>query len=212
MLLATNMHTAAKVMLILGGVTTVIGIIMFAMGAAGLDHDPMNDNLYEGKDGSFNGDGDTWFGVYTEASCDEASVSITDSLGDDMIFDWECGTDSELELTYLGGWYADDAHTYQISSNVNLAISDDGEYLGEAVGGFFAVVGSFGVLACGGCFLLLGGIFALTLKTQEQVVVVQQQGAPMMAPAAQMAPATQMAAPQYEQPQQYQQQPPQGGL
>ena len=208
------MHTAAKVMLILGGVTTVIGIIMFVVGGMGMDFDPMNDNLYEGKSGSFDGDGDVWFGVYTEASCDSAEVQITDSFGDDMIFDWECDNDEELELTYLGGWYAEESDTYTISSNVNIAISDNGEYLEEAVGGFFAVIGSFGILACGGCFLLLGGIFALTLKTQQPVVVVQHQGASMMGTPA----ATQMAAPQMQQPAQYQQpvqeyqQPPQGGM
>jgi hypothetical protein len=200
------MHTATKVMLILGGVITVIGIVMFVGGAAGMDFDPMNDNLYEGKSGEFDGDADVWFGVYSESSCDSASVSIVDEAGDDMIYDWECSTDEELGLTYVGGWIGDGAQTYTVTSNVDVAIADEGEYLGEAVGGFFAMVGSFGVLCCGGFFLLLGGIFALTLKDKGDTVVVVQGGAqqPMMA-------ATGMAAPQYEQPVQYQQ-PPQGGM
>jgi len=207
------MHTATKVMLILGGITTAIGIIMFVVGGMGMSFDPMEDNLYEGKDGSLNGDAEVWYGVYTEASCDSAEVTITNSSGNEVVTTdgWisYCDEDEELGVNYLGGWYADSSDTYTIESNVNIAIADEGEYLEEAVGGFFAMIGSFGILCCGGIFLLVGGIFALTLKSGGgEVVVVQQQMAPMMgaAPA-----ATQMAAPQYEQPVQYQQ-PPQGGM
>jgi len=219
------MHTAAKVMLSLGGVTTVIGIIMFVVGGMGMDFDPMDDNLYEGKSGTFNGDAEVWFGVYTEASCGSAEVSITNSTGAEVVttggFIDYCDEDEELGVNYLGGWYSSSSETYQINSSVTIAIADEGEYLEEAVGGFFAVLGSFGILACGGCFLLLGLIFALTMKSGDpQVIIQQQQQVPMMG-------ATHMAAPQYQQPVQQQpvqqqpvqqqqpqeyQQPPQGGL
>ncbi len=206
------MHTATKVMLILGGVITVIGIIMFVVGGMGMDFDPMNDNLYEGKSGTFEGSAEVWYGVYTEQSCDSSDVQVLNSDGEDELQWSSCTEDEELGLTYLGGWYSSSSDTYTVSSNVDLAIADEGEYLEEAVGGFFAVVGSFGVLCCGGFFLLLGGIFALTLKEGgDTVVVVNQAQQPMM--------ATGMAAPQYDQPAQYQapvqqeyQQPPQGGL
>jgi hypothetical protein len=129
-----------------------------------------------------------------------------------MIYEIECDPDEELGLTRLGGWIGDGSETYTVTSNVKLAVADEGEYLEEAVGGFFAVIGSFGVLCCGGFFLLLGGIFALTLKEGgDTVVIVNQAQQPVM--------ATGMAAPQYDQPAQYQapvqqenQQPPQGGL
>ena len=87
------------------------------------------------------------------------------------------------------------------------------EEVEEAVGGVFAIMGSWMVLCCGASFLLLGGIFALTLNEGgRQMVVVQQQMPGMVVPA-----VTQMSDPQYEQPVQYQapvqeMQPPQGGL
>ena len=209
------MHTATKVMLILGGVITIIGIVMFVGGAAAADFDPVGDSEWEGSSGTFDGDTDVWYGAYAEvSSCDDITYDITDSDGytlassdsDDTWMDY-CDDTTAAEDGYvsLGNW-VDDGATVTVSASSTVYIADVGEELGEAVGGFMAVMGSFGVLCCGGFFLLLGGIFALTLKDKGDTVVVVQGGAqqPMMA-------ATGMAAPQYEQPVQYQQ-PPQGGM
>ena len=43
-----------------------------------------------------------------------------------------------------------------------------GEEVGQAVGGFFAAAGGVGTACCGIFFMLLGGIFALTLKTPQK--------------------------------------------
>ena len=201
------MHTATKVMLILGGIITVIGLVMYFGGAAAAEYDPIGDSEWDGKTGTFDGSSDAWYSVYAEtSSCDNIDATILDADGEEAVYDFECNDDSYdadgyIHVGTLGGsgpWTIDSSHT--------LYISDTGEELGEAAGGFMAMLGSFGVLCCGGFFLLLGGIFALTLKEGGDTVVVVQGGAqqPMMA-------ATGMAAPQYEQPVQYQQ-PPQGGM
>ena len=201
------MHTATKVMLILGGIITVIGIVMFVGGSAAAEFDPIGDAEWEGTDGTFDGDSDVWYGVYAEVdSCDDITITVLDSNGDEALYDWECNDDNYATDGYISVGSLAGSAPYTIDSNVKVYLSDIGEEVGEAVGGFMAVLGSFGVLCCGGFFLLLGGIFALTLKDKGDTVVVVQGGAqqPMMA-------ATGMAAPQYEQPVQYQQ-PPQGGM
>ena len=208
------MHTATKVMLILGGVITVIGIVMFVGGAAAADFDPVGDSEWSGDSGTFDGDSDVLYGAYAEvSSCDDITYDITDSddytLASSDSDGWtdycDDSTAAEDGYVFLGSWL-DDGATVTVTASSTVYIADVGEELGEAVGGFMAIMGSFGVLCCGGFFLLLGGIFALTLKDKGDTVVVVQGGAqqPMMA-------ATGMAAPQYEQPVQYQQ-PPQGGM
>ena len=128
--------------------------------------------------------------------------------------DWD--TEDIDGFIYIGYIGANDPGIYSMDSSSKIYIIGAGEELGEAIGGGLAILGSWGVLCCGGFFLLLGGIFALTLKKAEPQVVVVNQAAPAFAAPA----ATHMAAPQYEQPQQYQQvqqpqqyqQPPQGGI
>ena len=219
------MHTAAKVMLILGGVFTAIGIVMWVGGAAAADFDPRDSNFYEGSGSdSFDGDAQIWFGVYSEYSCDDVEVSVYDQNGDEL-FDqeYQCNDEDASGYTYVGGWYAEQSQTYTITSNEVVYVSDVGEEVGEAVGGFMAILGSWGVLCCGAIFLLLGLIFALTLSGEPQAPVVITQQAPQMMMATAPA-ATHMATPtmeqpiQYEKPAEYQQpaveemQPPQGGL
>lgn len=218
------MHTATKVMLILGGVLTVIGIVMWVGGAAALEFDPIGDSEWDGKSGTFDGESDIWYGAYAEGtSCDGLTYNITDTDGDsvassdDSMWGYNDCDDSSAAADgyiFLGSW---DSSTwpgpYSVTSSETVYIADIGEEIGEAGGGILAIIGSWGLLCCGGFFLLLGGIFALTLKEGgDTVVVVNQAQQPMMM-------ATGMAAPQYDQPAQYQapvqqeyQQPPQGGL
>ena len=225
------MHTATKVMLILGGVITVIGLVMYFGGAEAAEHDLENDSDFIGKSGSWDFDGGDWYIVYVKdnVDCDGFTASMTDSNGSSTN-NWDGDNLDVMDCDYvdtagdpegfmsIGSINADDAGTYSMSSSSTMYISGVGEELGEAVGGFMAMLGGIGVICCGGFFLLLGGIFALTLKEGgDTVVVVNQAQQPMMM-------ATGMAAPQYDQPVQYQapveqapaqqeyQQPPQGGL
>ena len=214
------MHTASKVMLILGAVITVAGIVMFAVGSSAVDWDPIGDAEYSGKTGTFSANSETFYTVYSEqSSCDAVTYTITDSAGAEAIdSSWECSDGNYAVDGYivLGSLYGSSSYSIDATSHT-LYISDSFGDIGEAAGGFMAVLGSFGVLCCGGFFLLLGGIFALTLKDPAVVMVAggvpqQMMGAQQYAQPMQMqqqvAPVQQQAAPV----QQQYQQPPQGGL
>ena len=47
------MHTAGKVLLIIGGVITALGIVMIVGGDASAGLTPTEENVWEGKSGSF---------------------------------------------------------------------------------------------------------------------------------------------------------------
>ena len=47
------MHTAGKVLLIIGGIITAFGVVMIVGGAATASFDPTKENVMEGKSGSF---------------------------------------------------------------------------------------------------------------------------------------------------------------
>jgi len=216
------MHTASKVMLILGAVITVAGIVMFALGSSAVDYDPIGDSEWSGKTGTFQGTSDSYYSVYSEvASCDDITYSIETSDGDSAIYAFECSDSSSSIDGYIYLGSLSGSASYTVDSSHTVYISDSGEELAEAAGGFMAVVGSFGVLCCGGFFLLLGGIFALTLKdptvvmvaggVPQQMMGAQQYAQPMQQ---QQAPMMQQSTPaqQQEPVQQQYQQPPQGGF
>ena len=225
------MHAAAKVMLSLGLVFCVIGGALWAIGDDAIEYDIEEDNVYEGTGGSWDFVDDDLYTVYAKkgTKCDGFNATMTDSNGsvgaglfypNIVVYDcdsWELDeADGFINIGYIG---ADDDGVYSMDSTDTIYIMSLGDEAGEAVGGFMAILLSWGLLCCGAFFLLLGGIFALTMKSGgDQVVVVQQQN-PMMATPG----MTHMAAPQYEQPAQAQQpvqheqpvqyqQPPQGGL
>ena len=59
------MHTAGKVLLIIGGLLTVIGIGITVMGAASAGLDPSSENAAEGNEFDFTIPDDDIYGVYT---------------------------------------------------------------------------------------------------------------------------------------------------
>ena len=210
------MHTASKVMLILGAVITVSGIVMYAVGSSAVEWDPIGDSEWSGTSGTFDANSDTYYTVYAEIdSCDAIDLSITDSDGVEEISEWGCYDTSSTEDGYITVGSISGSSTYSVTSNQTVYISDSLGSIGDAAGGFMAVLGSFGVLCCGGFFLLLGGIFALTLKdpavvmvaggVPQQMMGAQQYAQPMQQ---QQVPMQQQVAPV----QQEYQQPPQGGL
>jgi len=221
------MHTAAKVMLILGVVFCVIGGVLWVGGAEVAEVDYENDSAYSGTSGTWDHDNDDVYFVYAKkgTACVDFEATMTSPNGStstlsginrDNIELYDCdqwGDDDEDGYIVIGIVQADEKARYSMSSSSKIYIMGAGEEIGEAVGGIMAILASWGIICCGLFFLLLGGIFALTLKTGEnQVVVVQQQNPMMGTPG-----MTHMAAPQYQQPVQAQQpvqyqQPPQGGL
>ena len=49
-----------------------------------------------------------------------------------------------------------------------------GEEIEEAIGGIMGILGGVGLLGCGACFLLLGGILALVLNDPKDAMQIQQ--------------------------------------
>ena len=220
----SNMHTAAKVMLAVGVVLCAIGAGIWIMGADSVEFDIENDAAYDGTSGTWDYPDDDYFSVYVKdgTSCSGFSASMTDENGSSVDYwgsdnieirpceSWNSTGDGFMDIGYIN---ADGPGEYTMESSSKIYVVGVGEEIGEAVGGIFAIMGSWMVLCCGASFLFLGAIFALTLKEGgSQMVVVQQQMPGMVVPT-----VTHMSAPQYEQPVQYQapvqeMQPPQGGL
>jgi len=213
------MHTAGKVLLIIGGVITVIGIAITVMGAASASLDPSSENVWEGKNGEFTIPDDDIYGVYTKASvnCDEIddtiTISILDSDGSEE-FTKDCQYNEEDDyldddyqrvgdINWLFGTAPGDVVT--INSDVTIYIVGDIDAFGDAVGGVFAAAGGILIAVCGGVILLIGIILALTLKSKEPVVVMQQ-GGQMMGGQMMQQPMQQMQQPVQQMPQQTTQQ------
>ena len=219
------MHTAGKVLLIIGGVLTAIGIGITVMGAASASLDPSSENAAEGTSFTFTIPDDDIYGVYTKSSvnCDAIGdtiiISIVDSDGNEE-FSKDCQFNEEDDyldddyqrvgdINWLFGTEAGDVVT--INSDVKIYIVGDIEAFGDAVGGIFAAAGGILIAVCGGVILLIGIILALTLKSKEPVVVMQQggqmMGGQMMQPAQQMQqPVQQMQQPVQQMPQETTQQ------
>ena len=217
------MHTAGKVLLIIGGVITALGIVMIVGGAAAASFDPTEENVASGTSGSFSAaDSGLGFSVWVSESvaCDAVSVEIMYD-GENRYSD-DCYWSEPNEDDGVDGYYSigsvgfldDDGGTYTFSSSHTIYITDSGDELGEAVGGFFAAAGGVLVAICGGVILLIGLILALTLKTKDPVVMQQGQmmGGQMMAGQmpmqqmpAQQVPVQQMPAQTTAQPFEYEQ-------
>ena len=214
------MHTAGKVLLILGGIITVIGIVMIVGGAVAADFDPTEENVDSGTSGSFSAsDSGLGFSVWVSENvpCDEFEMQVLDDDGDDMYYGGcyygEPNEDDGVDDYYsIGGvGLLDDeggTYTWSVASGHKVYIVDSGDELGEAVGGFFAALGGILVAICGGVLLLIGLILALTLKSKEPAVVMQQ-GGQMMGGQMMQQPMQQMQQPvqQTQQPVQQMQQP-----
>ena len=211
------MHTAGKVLLIIGGLLTVIGIGITVMGAASAGLDPSSENAAEGTSFTFTIPDDDIYGVYTSASvnCDAIGdtiiISIVDSDGnEEFTKDCEFNEDDDYldddyqrvgDINWLFGTEAGDVVT--INSDVKVYIVGDIDALGDAVGGVLAAGLGILIAVCGGVILLIGIILALTLKSKDPVVVMQQGGQMMQQPMQQMQQPMQ----QMQQPMQQMQQP-----
>ena len=216
------MHTAGKVLLIIGGVITVVGIILTVVGAASAELDPSSENVASGKNFSFTIPDDDIYGIYTKASVDcsqiddQITISILDGDGYEQFSkDCEYNEDDDYldedyqrvgDINWFMGVEAGDVVT--IESDVTIYIVGDIEAFGDAVGGILAAAGGIMIAVCGGVILFIGLILALTLKSKEPVVMMQQ-GGQMMGGQMMQQPVQQMQQPvqQMQQPVQQMQQP-----
>jgi hypothetical protein len=210
------MHIAGKVLLILGGIITVIGIVMIVGGAAAASFDPTEENVMSGTSGSFDGaDSGLGFSIWVseDVPCEDFSIEIykqgeTDNQWTDDCWLYASSDDDAVDDYYevaSFGLFDDYGGTYTVTNaSHTVYITDSGEEVGEAVGGFFAALGGVLVAICGGVLLLIGLILALTLKSKEPAVIVQQGG--QMMGGQMMQPAQQMQQPVQQMPQQTTQQ------
>jgi hypothetical protein len=211
------MHTAGKVLLIIGGVITVIGIIITVIGAASANLDPSEENYYSGNGGdSWIVPGDDFYGVYTSSSvnCESFTMSITDASGDEM-FTPTCDYNNEDDLVdddfqKVGdiNWvYTAEGDELDLGTTASkIYIVGEWEAVGDAAGGFLAAAGGILIAICGGVILFIGLILALTLKSKEPVVMMQQ-GGQMMGGQMMQQPMQQMQQPVQQMQQPVQQMP-----
>ena len=96
------MHTAGKVLLIIGGVITVLGIVLIVGGAATANLDPSNENYYAGNGGdTWIIPGDDFYAVYTSSSVNCESFEMTITSPDDPdynLFSSSCDYNNEDDL------------------------------------------------------------------------------------------------------------------
>ena len=226
------MHTAGKVLLIIGGVITALGIVLIVGGAATANLDPSNENYYAGNGGdTWTIPGDDFYAVYTSSSvnCESFEMTITSPGDSDYnLFSSSCDYNNEDDLidddyikvgdiSYWNTNAGDTLNFGQTSSTIYVV--GEFEALGDAAGGFLAAAGGVLVAICGGVILLIGLILALTLKTKDPVVMQQgqmmggqmmagqmpMQQMPMQQMPAQQVPVQQMPAQTTTQPFEYEQ-------
>ena len=181
------MHTAGKVLLIIGGVLTAIGIGITVWGATTANLDPSNENYYSGNGGeSWIVPGDDFYGVYTSSSvnCESFTMSITDASGDEMFTptcDYDNGddlVDDDFQKVGDINWvYTAEGDVLDLGATASkVYIVGEWESVGDAAGGILGAVLGIAIAVCGGVILLIGIILALTLKSKEPVVMMQQGG------------------------------------
>ena len=223
------MHTAGKVLLIIGGIITIIGVVMIVGGAATAAFDPTDENVMEGKSGSFSAE-DSFSGYSVWISESVACEDFTATIVKDTEPDNNIGPSSESNDCLLNdasdddgvdgyyevfgfGYLSDYGGGYTVSEGSHtMYIADSDAAIGDAIGGGLTALGGILVAVCGGVLLLIGLILALTLKSKEPAVIMQQGGQMMggqmmQQPVQQMQqPVQQMQQPVQEMPQQTTQQ------
>ena len=215
------MHTAGKVLLIIGGIITAFGVVMIVGGAATASFDPTKENVMEGKSGSFSAE-DSFSGYSVWISESVACEDFTATIVKDTEPENNIGPSSDSNDCWLNdpsdddgvdgyyevfgfGYLSDYGGGYTVSEGSHtMYIADSDAAIGDAIGGGLTALGGIAVAICGGVILLIGIILALTLKTKDPVMMQQGQmmGGQMMAgqmPMQQM-PAQQMQMPAQQMP------------
>jgi hypothetical protein len=185
---------------------------------ATLDYE--NDAAFRGTDGTWDYVTDDIYTVYVrgDVDCETFTGTMENSSGntsDGEVIDspfltiYDCDDIDMTNVTAdsffsIGIITAEENGTYIMNASDEVFIVGAWAEISEAFGGIMAIMGSFGAICCGAFFLLLGGIFALTLKNPQPTMVMVNNAANPMMPGMAM-PVTQMAQPQMQQPVQYQQ-------
>ena len=135
--------------------------------------------------------GDMFVMVRDDVRCDTFGLTMENSTGENWYYNEECTEDGSKPLGYeddVEGWYHmgtiyswdydDGEYTINSSADVELVPmwSVFGDFGTQVGGGLLGVFGGFASACCGISFMILGGIFALTLKSPEkkQVNITQE--------------------------------------
>ncbi len=190
------MHNAARATLAIGGLFTIVGIIVLALGigtaASAFDLEENAEMI--GSSGSFTSNDDDWGfeffvkGEISESECEGISVTVTDSTGSDedefwgAYYDEDCysGAYEYDGYTYIGSFsIVHDNGVYNVDASREVIVVDTAEGTGEALAGAgLAAFCGMPALGCGVLFLLLGGVLGLALKDKQNVQVTHSPGAP----------------------------------
>jgi hypothetical protein len=189
------MHPASKIFLALGLVITLAGIAMAIGGGSQLKDvgqwDVERNSNWNNLDGSTDYDfsEDVMVMVRDNVRCDTFTLTMENSTEENRYENDECTEEGDKPRGYEDdpdGWYHMGTISiweyregdYTINSSADVYLVPWGAILAEEVGELgTGILGAFGgsVFACCGIlFLLLGGIFALTLKSSEKTTKISQ--------------------------------------
>ena len=192
-----NMHVAAKICFGIGALICLGGILMTMGGSANLDDagewDPVEKSEWNGEQGTYDySGGDMLVMVRDDVRCDTFSMTMKNSTSDSQYKNEDCDPEDESRPAGYGddpaGWYHVGTISsrdyskgeYTIDASSEIYLVDGWEILveegTEAVTGGLAILGGGSALCCGFLFLILGGIFALTMKTPDKTQINVSQG------------------------------------
>ena len=185
------MHVAGKIFLILGIVVTLGGVVLAGLGGSNLadvgEWDVKEKSEFTGMEGVSVYDypqKEMIVMVRDNIRCDEFTFTMTNDTGENYV---EVSCDDDTDGEKPDGWGNDPEGWYHMTSisasryaegeytieaNADYELVDGFEVLFDEIGeGASGVAGLFGgglVACCGIFFIILGGIFALTLKTPQK--------------------------------------------
>ena len=183
------MHVAGKIFLILGIVVTLGGVVMMGLGGSNVsdagEWDVGEKSEFSGMEGvsvyDYQGK-DMIVMVRDNVRCDEFTFTMPNETGENNI-DQYCEENGEkpegwgddpsgwYHMATIWGWEYEEGE-YNINSSADYELVDMwsvvGDEIGEAVSGVAGLLGGSFIACCGFVFIILGGIFALTLKTPQK--------------------------------------------
>jgi len=191
------MHNAARATLAIGGLLTIVGIIVVTLGVgtAATAFDIEDNAEMIGSSGTFTANEEHWgFEIFVKgeisaSSCESISVTITDSSGNEegefwgTYYDEDCySSDHDYDgYTYIGFFSGlHDNGLYSVDASQQVIVVDTADAVGAQLGGAgLAAFCGMPALGCGVLFLLLGGVLGLALKDKQNIQVTHSPGAPV---------------------------------
>jgi glucose uptake protein GlcU len=191
---------AAKIFLVLGLVITLLGVVMTSLGGNSLaeledyEMDVEGMSVWSNSDGStdytYSGE-EMYVMVRDDVRCDTFTLTMKNETDVNHYQNDECTEDGEKPYSFEDdpkGWYHMGTISwwdynygeYTINSSADVELvpmwAVIGDVATEAAGGVAGLFGGFVFACCGISFMILGGIFALTLKPTNKPQVNMAQG------------------------------------